>query len=279
MMPSTAKEAFNRELAKNESQINLARAALLISEHLNQTSNLEDYYLGLLDTIAEAVQPAMHRAKTASEQVKALAHFLFVELGFHGNSDNYYDPNNSFLDKVLDQRTGIPISLSVVCLEIGWRLGLPLAGLGLPGHFIVGYGVPDAPIYIDAFNGGVILTEDDCLALCRVPFSERRIFREQFLIPAGKKTILFRMLLNLKQIYLGQENWAEAYRTIDLMLAVRPEQMGELRDRGVVASRLNRLREATFDFQRYLLLNPDAPDANWVKQHLELIEERLSRLN
>jgi regulator of sirC expression with transglutaminase-like and TPR domain len=278
-MSSTAKEAFSRELAKSDPQINLARAALLMSEHLNQASQLEDYYLGLLDNMAETLRPAMGRAKTAPEQVKALTHFLVVELGFHGNGDNYYDPDNSFLDKVLDRRTGIPISLSVICLEIGWRLGLPLSGLGLPGHFIVGYGVPDAPIYIDAFNGGAILTEDDCLALCRVSFSERYAFREQFLIPAGKKAILFRMLLNLKQIFLRQENWAEAHRTLDLMLVVQPEQMGELRDRGVVAYRLNRLHEATFDFQRYLFLNPDAPDANWVKQHLELIEERLSRLN
>ena len=266
-------------MAKNDPQINLARAALLMSEHLNQTSNLVGYYLTLLDDMAETLQPAMCRIKTAPEQVKALTHFLFAELGFYGNGDNYYDPNNSFLDKVLDRRTGIPISLSVVCLEIGWRLGLPLAGLGLPGHFIVGYGVPDAPVYIDAFNGGAILTEDDCLALCRVSFSERRAFREQFLIPASRKAILFRMLLNLKQIYLRQENWEEAYRTIDLILVVQPQQMGELRDRGVVAYRLNRLREATFDIQRYLFLNPDAPDTNWLKQHLEMMEERLSRLN
>lgn len=278
-MSSTAKEAFSRELAKSDAQINLARAALLMSEHVNQTSDLLDYYLALLDNVAETLQPAIRTAKTAPEQINELTHFLFEEMGFHGNGDNYYDPNNSFLDKVLERRTGIPISLSVICLEIGWRLGLPLAGLGLPGHFIVGYGVPDAPIYIDAFNGGAVLSEDECLALCRVPFSERLVFREQFLIPVSKKAILFRMLLNLKQIYLRQENWERAYRTLDLMLLVQPDQMGELRDRGVVAYRLNRLREATFDIQRYLFLNPDAPDANWLKQHLEMMEERLSRLN
>lgn len=278
-MPSTAKEAFGRELAKSDPQINLARAALLMSEHLNQTPELSGYYLGVLDNLAETLQPAIRTAKTAPEQVNALTHFLFEEMGFHGNGDNYYDPNNSFLDKVLERRTGIPISLSVICLEIGWRLGLPLSGLGLPGHFIIGYGVPDAPIYIDAFNGGAVLSEDDCLALCRAPFSERLAFREQFLVPASKKAILFRMLMNLKQIYLRQENWGRAYRTLDLMLLVQPDQMGELRDRGVVAYRLNRLREATFDIQRYLFLNPDAADANWLKQHLEMMEERLSRLN
>lgn len=278
-MSSPARDAFQRELAKADLQLNLALAALLMSEHLNGVFELTRYYLALLDDMAESLQPTVYAAQTAAEQVKVLTHFLFEELGFHGNSDNYYDPNNSFLDKVLNRRTGIPISLSVVCLEVGWRLGLPMSGLGLPGHFIVGYGVPDAPIYIDAFNGGTVLSEDDCLALCRAPFSERLAFREQFLIPASKKAILFRMLLNLKQIYLRQENWEQVYRTVDLMLIVQPNQIGEVRDRGVAAYRLNRLREAAFDLQRYLFLNPEASDANWLKQHLEMIEEKLSRLN
>jgi regulator of sirC expression with transglutaminase-like and TPR domain len=278
-MSSVTKEAFHRELAKADPQLNLARAALLISEHLNGVAELTGYYLALLDDMAESLRPAMQTASTASEQVEALTHFLFEELDLHGNADNYYDPNNSFLDKVLDRRAGIPISLSMICLEIGWRLGLPMAGLGLPGHFIVGYGVPDAPLYIDAFNRGIVLSEDDCLDLARVPVSERLTFREQFLIPTSKKAILYRMLLNLKQIYLRQENWEQLYRTVDFMLIVQPDQIGEVRDRGVTAYRLNRLHEAAFDLQRYLFLNPEAPDANWLKQHLEMIEEKLSRLN
>ncbi|MBI1877544.1 MAG: transglutaminase family protein [Chloroflexi bacterium] len=246
---------------------------------MNQIPELTAYYLALLDDMAEALRPAIQSTITAEEKLWALNHYLFEELQFHGNSQNYYDPDNSFLNQVLDRRTGIPISLSVICLEVGWRLGLPLVGLGLPGHFIVGYGLPDAPIYIDAFNRGALLSEDDCLALCRVPWSERRTFRQQFLIPATKKAILFRMLLNLKQIYLRSENWEPAYRTIDLMLVVQPDQTEELRDRGIVAFRLNRLRQAIFDIQRYLFLNPDTSDADWLRQHLELIEERLSRLN
>ncbi|HXV99529.1 MAG TPA: tetratricopeptide repeat protein [Anaerolineae bacterium] len=274
-----AKGSFARELAKNETEINLAHAALLISQHLNQASDLSAYYLPLLDDIAEALRPAVLAAKTDAEVVKAFNHYLFEELQFHGNGENYYSPNNSFLDKVLDLRTGIPISLSVVCLEIGWRLGLPLAGLGLPGHFIIGYNLPAAPIYIDVFNRGLLLSEDDCFALAQMPPSERLAFREEFLRPVSKRVILFRMLLNLKQIYLRLEDWELAHRTIDLMLLVYPELATEIRDRGVVAYRLNRLREAVFDIQRYLFLVPNAPDANWLKQHLELMEERLSRLN
>jgi len=277
-MPS-AKTALTQELDRPDAQLNLARAALLISEHINQVSNLTSPYLARLDDMAEQVRPALGLASTAEEKVTALTHYLFRELGFHGNSENYYDPDNSFLNRVLERRTGIPITLSVICLEVGWRLGLPLAGLGLPGHFIIGYGLPEAPIYLDPFNRGVRLSENDCLALCRVPTSQRLAFREQFLAPVSKKAILFRMLLNLKQIYLKQERWERAYRTLDLMLLVQPNQVDELKERGLVAYRLNRLRQATFDLQRYLYLRPNAPDSKWLHQHLEMIEEKLSRLN
>jgi regulator of sirC expression with transglutaminase-like and TPR domain len=272
------KESLAKELAQNDAQINLAHAALLVSQHLNGTDDLSSY-LSLLDDMAGALKPVMPQAQTDVEKVQTLSHHVFETLGFRGNSDNYYDPDNSFLDRVLDRRTGIPISLSLVCLEIGWRLGLPLTGLGLPGHFIIGYDLPETPIYIDAFNRGAILSEDDCLALSRVPVSERLAFRQQFLVPASKKAILLRMLLNLKQIYFRLENWEAAHRTLDLMLIVQPDQIDELKDRGLVAYRLNRLREAIFDLQRYLFLNPTAPDANWLKQHLEMMEDKLSRLN
>jgi regulator of sirC expression with transglutaminase-like and TPR domain len=278
-MSLEAKEFFARELAKNDTEINLARAALLISEHLNQLSDISAYYLALLDDLAQALRPAIIAARTDEEVIETFNRYLFEELQFHGNSENYYSPNNSFLNKVLELRTGIPISLSVICLEIGWRLGLPLAGLGLPGHFVIGYNLPLAPVYIDVFNQGKILSEDDCLALGQTPLSERLAFRDEFLQPASKKAILFRMLLNLKQIYLRLENWELVHRTIDLMLVVQPNQTSEFRDRGVVAYRLNRLREAIFDIRRYLFFTPDAPDANWLKQHLEMMEEKLSRLN
>jgi regulator of sirC expression with transglutaminase-like and TPR domain len=279
-MSLQTKEKFAQELAQDEANLNLARAALLISEYLNQSDDDVAYYLTLLDDMAEALRPSIRAATTELGIIGALNCYLFEELGFYGNAEDYYNPNNSFLDKVLDLKTGIPILLSVVYLELGWRLDLPLYGIGLPGHFIVSYG-PAAKelIYLDVFNQGQILSEDDCLDLCQMPRDQRFAFRQAYLAPVVKRAILFRMLLNLKQIYLQQEAWELAHRTIDLMLIVRPDQVEEYRDRGVVAARLNRLREAIFDFRRYLYLIPDAPDANWLKQHLEMMEEKLSRLN
>ncbi len=278
-MSLQAKASFAKEVAKDEAELNLARAALLLAGHITQTGESPTYYLTLLNDMAEAVRPAVLPAATALAAVTALNHYLFTELGFHGNTENYYDPDNSFLNQVLDSRTGIPISLSLVYLEIGWRLGLPMQGVGLPGHFIVSYTLPAATLYIDPFHGGRILSEDDCMVLSSAPITNLAFFRQNYLRPVAKKAILFRMLLNLKQIYLHQEAWEAAYRTIDLMLNVRPDQSDEFRDRGLVALRLHRWHEAAFDIRRYLFLTPNPPDLVELKQHLDMIEEQLSRLN
>jgi regulator of sirC expression with transglutaminase-like and TPR domain len=149
----------------------------------------------------------------------------------------------------------------------------------MPGHFIVGWGPLDRPLYIDVFNRGQIVTEAECLALSNLAEEHRLVFREQFLRPVTKKDILFRMLLNLKQIYIHREDWPAAYRTVDLMLLVRPDQVNELRDRGLLAYRLDQLQEAIFDLKRYLFLVPDNSDKAWLETRLELMEERLLQLN
>lgn len=276
----STKDSFAKEIAKSETDLNLARAALLLAGHITQTGDSPTYYLTLLDDMAETVRPVVAPTPTAAlAAIAGLNRYLFEELGFHGNTDNYYDPNNSFLNQVLDLRTGIPISLSVIYLEIGWRLGLPLQGVGMPGHFIVNYTLPTATLYVDVFNGGDILSEEECLALSTAPITNLAAFRQNYLRPVSKKAILFRMLLNLKQIYVQQQAWELAHRTLDLMLIVRPDQGDEFRDRGLVALRLQRWREAEFDLRRYLFLTPNAPDLAEVRQHLDMIEERMSRLN
>ena len=276
-MSKQVKAAFRRELAKDDAEINLAYAALLFTEYLTGPIDVS-LYLSRLDAMAEALLPALLLAETDQDRIETLNRYLFGELHFTGNTNNYYHPDNSFLNKVLELRTGIPITLSLVYLEIGWRLGLPIWGIGLPGHFIVGYGPPDAPLYLDLFNGGLLLSEADCLALARVPLSNRLSFKEHFLKPASKKAILYRMLLNLKQIYLKAEQWEEAYRLVDLMF-IAAHQTTDLRDRGLIAYRLDRRQAAIFDLQRYLFLLPHAPDSAWLKKRVETMEEELLRLN
>jgi regulator of sirC expression with transglutaminase-like and TPR domain len=278
MMSSQLKETFERELAKKEEQLNLAYANLLFSEYLTEPFDSATY-LSLLDDMADQIWQVVAETATGREAVERLNQHLFEDLKFRGNASDYYNANNSFLHQVLELRTGIPISLSLVYLEIGWRLGLPVWGVGLPGHFIVAYGEPAEPLFIDVFNRGRLLSEDDCMNLARVSSSSRAQFKKRFLRPVGKKAMLYRMLLNLKQIYVKNEDWKPAYNTVDLMLAVAPDQTTELRDRGLIGYRLEQLQQATFDLQRYLFLNPHTPDAAWLKQRLEEMEQELLRLN
>jgi len=277
-MSNQVKAAFRRALAKNDAEINLAYAALLFAEYLSGPVDVS-LYLSRLDAMAEMLQPALLSSKTDRDRIETLNQYLFGELNFTGNANNYYHAHNSLLPKVLELRTGIPITLGLVYLEIGWRLGLPVWGIGLPGHFIVGCGTPDDPLYIDVFNGGLFLSETDCLALARVPLSNRLTFKERFLRPASRKAILYRMMLNLKQIYLKAEQWEEAYRLVELMLIVAPHQTADLRDRGLIAYRLDRRQASIFDLQRYLFLRPHAPDSEWLKKRVETMEEELLRLN
>ncbi len=272
------KALFAAEVAKEEPEIDLAYGALLFAAYLG--GNFEPArYLQLLDKIVQPIQAAVLAAETDLETIQILNQHLFQELGFTGNSQDYYHPDNSFLNKVLERWTGIPISLSVLYLEVGWRLGLPVWGIGMPRHFLVGYGPPDKPIYIDVFNRGQLLSEDDCLAIARVPLMQVTAFRKRFLRPAAKKNILYRMLLNLKQVYMQSENWSAAYDTVDLLLVIEPNQLNELRDRGLVAYRLGRLQTAIFDLNRYLYLSSNPADKEWLTKRVELMEEELLRLN
>ncbi len=277
-MRSSAREAFAAEAGKADEQINLLYAALLLAGHLSRAFDTS-LYVNLVGEMVEIVRPAMSAAQTAIDRVGILNHYLFDELKFSGNAANYYHPHNSFLNKVLDLRRGIPISLSVIYLEIGWALGLPVSGIGLPGHFIVGYDVPENPLFIDVFNGGKLLTVEDCLELCQLPLSDLIPFKRDYLKPVSKKAILYRMLLNLKQIYVALEDWETSYKTVDLMLQIYPDRANEVRDRGLIAYRLGRLHAAIADVQEYLVLAPDNPDASWLEQHLEMMELKLGRLN
>lgn len=277
-MSEQIREKFYREVTKPDRQINLAYAALLFAEYLTRAFD-NTLYLTLLDEIAEQLETPLGRAKSHTDIIARLNEHFFKELKFSGNVKNYYHPHNSLLNKVLDARLGIPISLSAIYLEVGWRLGLPLWGINLPGHFIVGYGPAEKPLYIDVFGQGRLLSEDDCLAIAQGRVANRERIREKYLKPVPRKAILYRMLLNLKQIYVGIEHWENAYKVVDLMLAIPPRQVNDIRDRGLLAYRLDRLHQSTMDIERYLFLAPNSPDADWLKQHLEKMERTLLRLN
>ncbi len=263
-------------LADNE--IPLAHSVLRIA--LTEYPRLDpDRWLGEIDRLADRARTRATDGDEAS-LIDALDAALFVEAGFHGNSALYYDPRNSFLNDVLERRTGIPITLSIVYIETGRRLGLDLFGIGLPGHFLVGHRATDGSTQvIDAFNRGSRLAREDCVRLVEENGGDARTFEERFLLPVSHRNILLRMLTNLKLIYVNNRDFARAVRVMDRSLEVAPEQWSELRDRGLVLLQNGEPGKALRDLKRYIELAPLSDDEQPVRQAIAAAQRLIAQLN
>jgi regulator of sirC expression with transglutaminase-like and TPR domain len=264
-------DAFAELLGRDDHEIPLDRAALLIAAA--EYPNLDvDAACATLDGYAERLRSRLFGRDAPEQQAHVIAELLHGELGFGGNPGAYYDPRNSYLNEVLDRKLGIPISLSAVYLEVGRRAGLALEGVGMPGHFLVRLQHPFRPLLLDPFDGGTILTEEECASRLRALYGPRVRFQPELLAAVSTRAILFRMLANLKSIYASEKDWPRTIRTIDLMLIVEPGASSEYRDRGAAHLRLGRLRRARADFEHYLLNAIDVDDAGTVREQLALIE-------
>ena len=277
-MAKTTREQFTQIVTRTEDTLNLAEAALLIAKEEHPEVEVATY-LQRLDTLAQAVQDQLLDSPTARDIIQTLNIQLFLKEGFRGNIDAYYDPANSFLNAVLDRKTGIPITLSVIYLEVGRRLGLPLVGVGFPGHFLVKYTAEGDEIVLDPFLGGMELDHDQLAQKLRTMYGEANPFLQQIprlLTPTSKKDILVRMLRNLKGIYLQQNDFQRVLSVIDRILLIAPDEAMEVRDRGGVHQRLGHLQAAMQDFQRYLQLAPQAPDAEAIRT---LVRRTVAQMN
>lgn len=269
-------EIFASQVNRPEAQIDLARAALTMGRFAYAKLDVEAY-IHRIDRLAEAAQRAL---KHTEPDGVMLARFLFDTLGFSGNTQHYEDPRNSFLNEVLERRLGIPISLSVLYLEVARRAGVRAEGVGLPGHFIVRVQLEDgAVIYLDPFHRGVVLTEEDCRARVEAITGGRLPFQKAFLNPVGARYILTRMLNNLKNHYASAGDLENAARVIERLLVLNPDDPIETRNLGLVYGQLGRARQAVEWLERYLALRPGAPDAAVIKQHLEALARQASQWN
>lgn len=264
--------------SRPEAEVNLAEAALLIAQDEYPDLDRKAY----LDRLSAMGLVARERIADPSDPLRAIRvvnDYLFGELGFHGNTGNYYDPRNSFLNQVLDRRTGIPITLSVVYMEVGRGVGLGIEGVGLPGHFIVKCRRPDDEIFIDPFNGGAILTEQDCARKVQEMYGKNLPFQRDFLSAVTKKQILARILNNLKGIYFTSKNYRQALAAVDRILTFMPDAAGDIRDRGLIYYKLGSYSRAVADLERYLRMAPKAADAGVVKQNVIDIRKLVASMN
>jgi regulator of sirC expression with transglutaminase-like and TPR domain len=263
-------------LSQPEEQISLAQAALWIAS-CEYPQLDHGRYLRQLDQMASAVEPHARDATNPLTVISAINRYLFDEEGFCGNTQNYYDPRNSFLNEVLERKTGIPIMLSTVYLEVAGRLRFPLVGVGLPGHYLVKHALFD--ILIDPFSQGRILTVADCEKRMKEVLGESVPFHESYLEAVSKSHTVSRMLNNLRNVYVNLRLYQKALDITDLVLTLQPDSPSDVRQRAAFLLELKRYGDARVALERYLELAPDAEDAEELRKTALNLRRTLAQLN
>jgi len=267
---------FSR-LASRE-PIPLARGALLIAQEEYPDLDI-DKYLGRISELAHEAEPLVLAGSNTVEKVQALSEFLFNQKGFEGNREKFGDPRNSFLNDVLDRRLGIPISLSVIYLEVGRRLGLNLFGVSFPAHFLVKAVDERGELIIDPFNGGAILDLEEIKARLAQIYGQPVEVNPAMLKAVGAREILVRMLRNLKNIYAAASDWQRALGVLDRLLMLDPRSVEEILERGALYERLECFGPALEDFRSFLTQAPNHPGAEVAREAIVRLTRQVSRMN
>src|SRR5262245_8339297 len=277
MRVSDSAAEFRSEVSVPDAEIALARTALVIAR--SEYPDLDvGAYLDRLEGLKRRAR-ATQGAADPLRQLHRLRECLFEEEGFAGNTEEYGDPRNSYLNEVLDRRLGIPITLSLVLIDVGRRLGLEMEGIGLPGHFITGARVAGEQVLLDPFNGGTILTGEGCSEVVARALGRPVDLAPDHFVPVTNRQFLTRMLLNLKGSYWRREAWDKVVTVIDRLLVVNPEAGSEWRDRGIAWSKQGQIARGLADWERYLTDFPEAPDHEQIKGQLRRVRHKLARLN
>jgi len=271
---------FEKLARLTDDELDLARAALLIAKGRDASVDVERY-VSELEFLAATLGKRLAPDANASLRIGALNQFLFQEMGFGPNRQDYYDPRNSFLNEVIDRRKGIPITLSLVYMEIGRRIGLPLRGVSFPGHFLVKCRLNQGMVVLDPYAGGASPSMADLQKRLRDARGGEvsRAIVAGLLVAADKRDILARMLRNLKAIYMRKEMDETAMSVVEWLMVLNPEAPEEVRDRGLLFERMECFRAALSDLERYLKLQPAADDVDDVYARVIELRQSAARLN
>lgn len=265
----SARHLFAQEVSRPDADVDLARAALLVAKEEYPQLPVERY-LARLEQLAEEVKDRLDEERAPLVVLRGVLNTLYERHGFLGNRDAYYDPRNSFLSDVLDRGLGIPLTLGIVLLEVGWRLDLPLEGVSFPGHFLVRFRGQELDLLVDPFDGGRIRFEDEAQELLDRVYGGMVRVQDSFLEPAARKEMLLRLLTNLKSVYMNIQDHERALAVVERILLLRPSAPHQVRDRGMILARLGRAEEAVDELTSYLDYAPRAADASRVR---EIIDE------
>jgi len=228
-------------------------------------------YIEKINEMGNSLKIKIGEVKNPTYLISVLNEYLFDELGFHGAEDDYYDPVNSFLNVVLDKKTGIPITLSILYAEVAKHIGLDLRIVGFPGHVIVKY---KKEIILDPFYRGRLLTIEDLEKILNRNFGEDVEFVPEYLNEATTEQLLTRLLRNLKNAYTQSYAYDNAMKCTDMILGMQPESSEEIRDKGILEERLLRYDKALPFLNKYLELEPEADDADFILELIKSVREK-----
>ena len=277
--PAELLETFSAFVAPDieDEKIDLIRAALVIARSEYPRLEIEEY-AGRVEGLARRVASQVCDAETPT--LGSLNRVLFDEAKLRGNREDYYDPRNSFLNDVLDRGLGIPITLSILYMEVAKRVGFPLSGVGMPGHFLLKHYAHDGQeTLIDCFNHGDILSRQDCQTRLNEIYSGEIRLEAEFLHPLSRRQILTRVLNNLKTIYLSTRNFRKALPVADMILVIYPQSAEDLKQRAFLRYSMGMQRLAAEDLEEYLRISPSASDAEEVRQMCTSVRRIMATLN
>jgi regulator of sirC expression with transglutaminase-like and TPR domain len=277
-VPERIRDDFVRAVARPEPALDLARAALLVAAESDPRVDV-DHQLHTLESWAAELKARLEPGWNNLQKLARLRSFVFEDLGFRGDSRDYFSPSNSLLNQVMERRMGVPLTLSIIFMELGWRVGIPFEGVGFPGHFLVRLTGEPRDLVLDPFNHARTMHEEDCRRLLDEVTGGRLEFDGRLLASVTKRDMITRLLLNLKGAYLRANQDEGALAAVERLLLIHPEDLDEVRDRGLLLYRMQRYGTALDALNAYLAGRPDAPDRDSIAGHVVSLRQLLASLN
>lgn len=269
---------FLRMVSRPEPAIGLAHAALLVAAESDPRLDVEGELrtlAGWVDDLRARIEPGW----TTLQRLARLRSFTFEHLRFRGDRADYHSPSNALLHEVIQRRRGIPLTLAIIFMELGWSIGLALEGVGFPGHFLVRLAGEPKDLLLDPFQGGTTVHEEDCRRMLQELSGGRTPYEPRLIASVGKRAMITRLLLNLKGAYLRTGKDELALAAVERLLLLSPDDLEEVRDRGLLLYRLQRYGPALESLGAYLAGTPDAADRDGVASVVAEVRRQIASLN
>ena len=276
--PDNIRDNFARAVEGPEPALDLARAALLVAAESDPNVDI-DHQMHTLDSWAAELRSRLDPGWNNLQKLARLRNYVFEELGFRGDSQDYFSPSNSLLHEVLRRRRGIPLTLGILMLELGWRVGMPLEGVGFPGHFLVRLAGEPRDLLLDPFSRGMVVREEDCRHMLQETSGGRMRYDPAMIASVPKRDMIQRLLNNLKTAYVRRGEDALALGIVDRLLILSPGDAQETRDRGLLLFRMQQYSRALGCLTTYLEAAPDAPDRETIEKHCTALRHLIASLN